>query len=152
DFGNGSDTIQVAGGASAAANILITAPASSFTSFNLKAPTRCQLTFTASTVVPSLGVTDPAPSNNVAIADLDLVDKNDTEQTTTHESIIYSPKPLKVTLKDAAPLAKNVKVTVGNADYLPTPEAASAHSLSVTELDGDCPPITSGGVTFDSAA
>jgi YVTN family beta-propeller protein len=151
DFGTGSNRIQLAGGEKATAVVEVTAFPSVFTSFNLKAPTRCTLTFTARSL-PSFGTSEPTPSNNVATAEFNILDKNDPEQTAVHESVLSSIKPITVKVKDAvASVSKTAKPKVGNADYLPTAEAAAAHVVSVSAVDGDCPASTVGAVTFHGA-
>src|SRR5262249_27343547 len=65
---------------------------------------------------------------------------------------IVSPKPIKVKLSGTDPVVKNVKVSIGSADYLPTAEAPAAHNISVAATDGSCPALTVGNVTFDSAS
>jgi hypothetical protein len=120
DFGNGQNSILVAAGETAKATVPLTIQSGAFTSFNFKAPTRCPLVLTASLVV---GGTDPNPSNNQAIVELNVVNKNYPQETARHETTITSAAPTAITIaQKAATGAKKLTAVVGNADYLPKPE------------------------------
>jgi hypothetical protein len=117
-----------------------------FTSFNRKAVVRCRLTFAANTL--SVGATiDPVPSNNTMSVELNVIDMNDPEQMTVHESVISSIAPIAVTIpRSTGTLAVTVRPKVGNADYL---VVSDTHALTVTASDGDCPSGTVGVVDLD---
>jgi subtilisin family serine protease len=141
-------TVQLVGGKSATAVTLLTFARDDLTSFNRKAPFRCQLTFTAS----SVGAIDPTPSNNAFTMDLNVIDLNDPDQTAQYESVIASPKPITVGIsKNGGVRTKTVRVQVTNADFLPMPEPGG-HDISVIAADGDCPPGIAGAVDFDAHA
>ncbi len=116
-----------------------------FASFNRKAPTRCTLTFTASVA----GAVDPTPENATATMELNVVDKNDPESSTRHESLIASIAPVKLSLAHGATQRlRNVKPAVVNADILPTVETLP-DGIAVGASDGDCPSGTVGIADFD---
>ncbi|HVM97683.1 MAG TPA: DUF4215 domain-containing protein [Candidatus Acidoferrales bacterium] len=94
-----------------------------FTSFNYKAPKRCTLTVTAATVIPD-GSNDSTPSNNVALLELNVVDKHDAEQTSVHETTVASAPPVVFTIPSGkSTLVKTLTAKIGNADYRPTAES-----------------------------
>jgi hypothetical protein len=120
DFGNGQNSILVRAGKTKKATVPLTIHSGAFTSFNFKAPTRCPLVLTASLVG---GSTDPNPSNDQAVVELNVVDKNDLGQTARHETTINSTAPTTVTIaRGAATVTKKLTAVVGNADYRPTVE------------------------------
>jgi len=117
-------SILVPAGKTKQAKLPLTINSTDFDSFNFKAPTRCTLVLTASAVV-SGGNNDPTPDNNVAVVELNIVDKNDPEHTTTttHETTIKSASPTTLNIKPGNSSAtKTLKAVVGNADYRPTAE------------------------------
>jgi len=126
------DTVSLAGGKSAKAIAFITVDSTAFTTFNVKTPNRCTLEFTSSTEV--VGNTDPVPSNNTAILELNVIDRNDpgTASPPDHESFIVSLKPTKVSIGKRKDIAfKKVAPAVGNGDILPEPDVGDVISVSV---------------------
>jgi len=122
DFGAGQSSILVPAGKTKPAKLHVAIRSSDFPSFNLKAPTRCRLVVTASAQVDG-GSNDPNPSNNTALIELNVVDGNDPQQTTTHETWVKSTKPATINIaKGAQSVTKVLRVTVGNADYKPKAE------------------------------
>ena len=121
-FGNGQNSILVRARNTKKASVPLTIHSGDFTSFNFKAPARCTLALTASAVVAG-GSNDPNLSNNQTIVELNVVDKNDPEQTTKHETTIKSAAPTTVTIaRGKATATKKLTAVVGNADYRPTAE------------------------------
>ena len=69
-----------------------------------------------------------------------------------HDSVVLPPRPLTVHLRGATPLTKTVRITVVNADIIPSPETPG-HTITLTASDGDCPAGTvSGSPHFTSRA
>jgi YVTN family beta-propeller protein/cysteine-rich repeat protein len=119
---------------------------------NALAPIRCTYTLTA-TAQPNEFTVDLTPSNNVALLEVDIFDDNQPDMSTVHETKILPIKPVKMKIKPgAASASKTVKFKVGSADYLPSPEPASSHSVSVTGADATCPPLTVGPATIGGSA
>jgi len=147
DFGLGQDSVVVAAGRRKAAKVPLMVNDTDFSSFNRKSPHRCTLTFTASIV--SAGTTiDPTPENNVATLELSVIDRNDPEQTQTHETFIDSVPPIRVTIRrGAGPLARSRRAVVANADVGET----AGHLVSVSVSDGDCPAGAVGMADFDAS-
>jgi len=142
------DAIDVRAGGSKTAAVALRFDSTSYTGFNRKAPHRCTLRFTATTVLTG-GAVDPRPSNDTAILELSIIDKNDPELTTTHESVLKSTKPVKATIGHGKiTLTKNVPVKVVNADI---GEAAPGHTITLTVTDSDCPVGTVGTPDFDTS-
>jgi YVTN family beta-propeller protein/cysteine-rich repeat protein len=148
-FGNGQFTLPVAvePGKTASGVAYVVVNANSMFQLNHQGVVRCNFTLTASAAGEY--TTDPTLSNNVAVLQVDITDENQADMTTVHETTILPAKPVKLKIKDGALSGtRKVKFKVGNADYLPTPEAAASHSVSVTALDGDCPAMTVGTPSF----
>jgi hypothetical protein len=142
------DSVLVASGKSKTATVPLVISSAAFATFNHKAPTRCTITFTASTF-EAPGNVDPNPSNDAVTMELNVIDKNDPEMSAVHESVIKSLAPVTVTLKDLMTTkTKNVAPAVVNADILP-PETLG-HSITVSLSDGDCPSGTVGVVDMDT--
>jgi len=140
-------SVLLAGGKSKKAVLPLLILSAGFTTFNHKAPARCTITLTAS----SPGHTDPFPANNVTTVELNVIDKNDPEQSTTHESLIRSVASITVTLKHGVTSSsRNVRPVIGNADILPAPEGPG-DLITVTASDGDCPAGTVGIADYDGA-
>ncbi|MBI3783798.1 MAG: DUF4215 domain-containing protein [Deltaproteobacteria bacterium] len=146
-------SVLVLPGKTKKAKVPVTIQSSAFDSFNFKAPARCTLAFIASAVVPG-GSNDPSPSNNVALVELSVVDKHDSEHAapTVHETTIKSAPPVAVNIplhKDSA--VKTLKASIGNADYRPSAEnpgdpislSASTTCLGLTLGTPICDPVTS---------
>lgn len=134
------DTVLLRAGRTVKATIRLAISAAAFATHNAKAPARCRLELAATT--PLADNEDPTPGNNVLSIELNVFDSNDTPQTSTHESVIDSAKPLKLTIGTAGSTAKSVKLFAINADFLPAAEPG--HSITVTADDGDCPAGTVG--------
>ncbi|MBI1818527.1 MAG: hypothetical protein HYR72_26380 [Deltaproteobacteria bacterium] len=136
----GQDAIVVAGGATKVARVPVHVSQGSFTTFNHVAPHRCTLLLSASTVVP--GNVDPTPGNNVLSIELNVIDRNDPEQSVQHESVIKSVLPILVTIaRGRASATRSALPTVVNADILPRDVG---DAITVTASDGDCPVGTVG--------
>ncbi|HVM97957.1 MAG TPA: hypothetical protein VMT89_16300 [Candidatus Acidoferrales bacterium] len=130
------DSVLLAGGKAKTATVPITITSAAFTTFNRKAPLRCTLSVEATTVLA--GNVDPTPRNNVIPVELNIIDKNDVEQTTTHESLIKSQAPIKVVIgKHATTATKNVTVKLTNADLGDL--APDAITLGIDADSSDCP-------------
>lgn len=115
-------TTLVPAGKTVTAKATLTLSSTAFDSFNFKAPSRCTLLFHAASVVAG-GSNDPSPSNNTAALELSVIDKNDTEQTSTHEAYVRSSRPALLNIGDSkATASKKITATVGNADYKPLAE------------------------------
>jgi len=141
------DTAVVAGGRPRTARVSLHIDSAAFTTFNAKSPRRCTLIFTAKTVEPTTWF-EPTPENNTIAVELNVTDKNDPGQSTKHESVLQSIAPVRVGLsRGKASRTKGTKVTVVNADILPTPEKPG-DVITVTASDGDCPTGTVGMVDF----
>jgi RHS repeat-associated protein len=141
-------SILVRAGKMKTAKVPLVIHSSDFTTFNHKAPTRCALVFTARAVV-SGGTVDPMPSNNTAVVELNVVDKNDAEHTERHESYVKSVKPtsLKIALGKQSQ-TKVLRATIGNADYQPVAETpGDAITLSAST---DCAGLALSGPICDS--
>ncbi|MFI5394004.1 MAG: right-handed parallel beta-helix repeat-containing protein [Candidatus Binatia bacterium] len=153
DFGRWSagtpDTIWLPGGYNGLATVSLNISSAAFTSFNRKAPTRCTLSFTVTTVLP-VGAVDPTPENNTTTMELNVVNQNDPEQTTTHETLINSVAPLTVTLnRKTLSLSRTVGLSVVNADYKPKAETPG-DTITVSVDRGNCPVGLFGTVDFKS--
>lgn len=137
DFAGAGDTVQVDPGRSATATVFVTVTEAAFTTFNRRAPGRCTLMFTAATQEP--GNIDPEDSNNLATAELNVLDLNDAESTSPpHETVALSLKPLKVKIAaKGVPIVKKLRPSVLNADVLPAADAGDAISVAVDV--SDCP-------------
>jgi hypothetical protein len=138
------NVITIADGSTKTARILLTVNAAVFTSVNRNAPHRCTLHFTASAVV-SGGSVDPMPANNTLPVELNVVDKNDPNQTTMHETTIASLNPVTLTIAAGQTAKiKTVRPSVGNADAGELP----GDFINTVVADGTCPPGTVGALTF----
>jgi hypothetical protein len=151
DFGKAAvgspNHATIPGGKFKTAKVPLTFTSGAFTTFNHVAPTRCTLSFTATTLVAS---NDPTPQNAVASIELNVIDKNDLEGTARHESLIKSIAPVKVMVsKGTGQKLVTVRATAVNADILPAPET-SADAITVVASDGDCPSGTVGVLDYDS--
>jgi hypothetical protein len=142
-------SLQLAGGKSKAATVLLTISRDDFTTFNRKAPTRCSLTFTANTIAPAS--VDPTLDNNVMTVEVNIIDRNDSQHTTAtvHESLVRSIHPVTVTVpKNATVKTANVHPVVANADFLPTPEIPG-DTITVVTSTGTCPAGAVGVADYD---
>lgn len=139
--------VLLTGGKSATAVVPVTVFPGHFMTFNHKAPTRCTLTFTASTLVG--GNVDPISQNNFVTVELNVVDKHDPEtiqSAAAHESVIQSIPPIIVTIGERkSTVLKTAKPAVTNGDLIKT----DIHSMIVTAADGNCPMGTVGMADFD---
>ncbi len=143
-------SIMVPAGKTKKAKLPLTINSSDFASFNFKAPARCTLLFTASAAVLG-GSNDPNPSNNAAVVELSVIDKNDPEQTVTHETTIKSARPTSLSIGIGKTTGtKKLTAAVGNADYKPTAEnpgdaitlSASTACTGLTLSTPICDPLT----------
>jgi YVTN family beta-propeller protein/cysteine-rich repeat protein len=148
DFGAGiSNPVTVEAGKAITGTVAVTAVANTVFQPNAEAPIRCTFTVTAYPT-PAQFTLDSNASNDVAAFDVDVVDEGQIEMATMHETTISAIKPAKVKIKEGgASGSKKLKFKAGNADYLPAPEAAANHTVSVTALDGSCPVTTAGAAT-----
>jgi len=145
DMAGEQDSVLLAGGKAAKAAVTLNISAAAFTTFNQAAPTRCTLSFS----VTSAGNSDPAPGNNTVPMELSVFDANDSEQSEVHGTWIKSLKPLKTSIgDDKTEKLKTSKPAPGNADILPIPEDPG-DLVTVTAVDGDCPPGTLGVADYD---
>jgi YVTN family beta-propeller protein/cysteine-rich repeat protein len=153
DFGAGPQApVTIAAGKSVKGSVVVTAVPNSLFQPNYEAPIRCTFTVTAY-ANPEQFTIDSNPSNNVSTFDVDILDEGQPEMSVVHDTTIAAVKPLKLTIKDGSlSAAKTAKFKAGNADYLPTPEPAASHSVSIVALDGDCPAASAGTPTIDGGA
>jgi hypothetical protein len=154
-----TDEISVEPGRKKTATVLVTVTEAAFTTFNSKALKRCTLSFTSDTVAtnppgmggdePVVSNLDPTTSNNLATAELNVLDKNDAETASPpHESFVASIKPLKVNIRaDNANVTKKTKPAVGNADILPAADADDSISLAIDV--SACPGPPTASIDFD---
>jgi hypothetical protein len=135
-FSGQSKSVFLKPGQSRAATVPVVVTSDAFAPLNHIAPSRCRLTFVATSLIASL---DPNPSNNMVTAEINVTDGNDPDQATTDESFIRSLAPLKLKLaRGAASAAKTIKTKVGNADILPVAEKPG-DLIGVVVSEGDCP-------------
>ena len=94
-------SILVPAGKTKKAKLPLTIRSADFTSYNFKAPARCTLVINASAVVAG-GSNDPNPSNNRAVVEVNVVDKNDVEEptATAHETLVKSANPTAMTIAE----------------------------------------------------
>ncbi|HVM96473.1 MAG TPA: hypothetical protein VMT89_08795, partial [Candidatus Acidoferrales bacterium] len=144
-------SVVLAGGKSKKATVTIGIDATgiaNLTTVNKKAPTRCRVTFTATTTSPG-GNVDPVSSNDTAAVDLNFIDKHDVQLATMHESLVASAKPVTVKVPaTATSKTAGASVKVVNADFLPTIEKPG-HTITLTAADGTCPAGTVGVMDYD---
>lgn len=139
----------VQAGKTAKAKLQLAIKSADFTSFNLKAPTRCTLRLTAEAIVDG-GSNEPTPDNNVALLELSVIDKNDPEQTIVHETTIKSGMPTRLIIgAGASSETKVLKVAVGHADH-PTPGANPGDLISLS-ADTTCAGLMLGDVVCNSS-
>jgi hypothetical protein len=146
-FSGVQNRVTIADGKAKIAKVVLTV-SNAFTSFNRKAPYRCTLRFRASTDIGELSA-DPTPSNNTFPVELNVIDLNDPDQTTLHETTIASLNPLALTITlGQASKAKTVRPKVGNADANEVP----GDLINAVAADGTCPHGTVGSVVLSSAS
>jgi cysteine-rich repeat protein len=142
-------SILVPAGKTKKAKLRLTINSVDFESFNFKAPTRCTLLISAADVIPG-GNNDPSPANNVAMLEINVVDKNDPEQTTAtvHESLVKSSPPTKINIRlNKASTSKTLSARLVNSDYKPAAEnPGDAITLSASTT---CPGLTLGTPVCD---
>lgn len=137
-------SIVVPAGKTRKAKIALTLLPAAFDSFNYKAPTRCTLAIAASAVVAG-GSNDPNPANNVALVEINVVDKHDLEHSTggDHETTVKSMPPTKMNIPLNKPsVSKTLNALVGNADYRPTAELPG--DVIEVEATTTCPGLNLG--------
>ena len=138
------DTSVLKGGQTKGARVRLHVVPSVSGTHNPKAPLRCSLQLEASTV--ALGNEDPTMANNQATLELNVIDKTMPTTTATHESVIASAPPVKLTIaKNGVAATKDVTVKLTNAD--PTAETVG-HAISLSLGASDCP---TGTVTLSPA-
>jgi hypothetical protein len=131
-------SIFIANGKTKTAKVGLTINASAFSSFNHNAPHRCTLVFKTSGAY-----NDANPSNDTLPVELNVVDRNDPDQTAVHETTIASVNPVTLTIpRLQTSTSKNVTVKVGNADA----NEPAGHAISGVAADGTCPANTVGAV------
>jgi hypothetical protein len=119
DFGGGQGSILVPAGGFRRAKVRLAVRSGDFASFNAKAPTRCALVFRVSAQVAEASI-DPSAENSVGRLELNVVNRNNPEQTTRHETWVKSRRPAALRIAaGAATATKRLTVVVGNADYRP---------------------------------
>jgi hypothetical protein len=129
------DSVLVTGGKTKTAKVRLRVQAADFTSHNGLAPDRCALRVEASTV--QTDNQDPTPSNNVQMVELNVIDAHDSSMT-THESVLKSVNPAKLTIaENATSGTKTVRVKLTNADVGEV--LGHAITLAVDTAQSDCP-------------
>ena len=142
------NSVTVAYGKAKTAKVALTIDSSKFTSFNRNAPHRCTLWFTSSadTGIPN---GDPALWNNTFPVELNVIDRNDADQTMVHETTAVSIKFATLNIaKGKTSKTLTVLPKVGNAD---AGEVAGDHSVSAVAAMGTCPAGIVGDLDFSTA-
>ncbi|HVM98046.1 MAG TPA: thrombospondin type 3 repeat-containing protein, partial [Candidatus Acidoferrales bacterium] len=142
-------SILIPAGKTKKAKLPLTINSADFDSFNFKAPARCTLLISAADVIAG-GYNDATPSNNVAVVEINVVDKSDAEQTSVHESLVKSANPTKINIPLNQPFAtKTLSAKVVNADYKPIAEnPGDAIALSAST---SCSGLTLGAPICDAS-
>ena len=96
------------------------------------------------------GSNDPMPSNNTLPVELNIIDKNDPNQTAVHETTIASLKPVTVTI--AAGQTAKIKNVEAACRQRRRRRGAGRSDQRDGGRDGTCPPGTVGAVTFVGGA
>ena len=89
------DTVQLAGGKSRSASVALNIDSAAFAGLHQQVPMRCTLTFTAAVAQPGVSL-DPTLANNVALLELNVVNKN--AGGTTVQPVLKSVAPLKINI------------------------------------------------------
>jgi hypothetical protein len=145
-FKPGISPFPVEAGQSVGGDVIVAALANSVFQANYESPIRCRYTLTAYAATDF--TVDATPWNNVATFDVDILDLNQSEMSAVHETTISVVKPVKLKIKDGATsVTKKIKLKVGSADYLPAPEDAASHPVSVSG-SSDCTALSIGTPTF----
>ncbi len=140
-------TAVLSAGRSATATLGIEPTSLGFDNVNTRTSTRCVLDLSVVAVAP--GNVDPTPSNNAFPLVLYVIDRNDAQQTTAHESTLKPLKALRLSLRDGTAFAsRTLAVSAKNADSIPASENPG-HVVQVVVDDGDCPPGTVAALDFD---
>ena len=87
------DTVQLVGGKSKTASVTLNIDSVAFAGLHQQMPMRCTLIFAALVVQPA-GSLDPTLTNNVAVLELNVVDRNSSQ--VTSQPILKSVAPVKV--------------------------------------------------------
>lgn len=141
-------TVNVVPGDSAKATLSLVVSAADFTTVSHRAPSRCRLLVTAESQI--VGNVDPRPANNTIGVDIDVIDQNDPEQATAHESYVLGAKPVAVKIRRRSlNVRPSLRVAVGNGDVYPATERPG-HDVTLQVGDGTCPPGTVTQVDFDT--
>lgn len=123
--------VALAPGASAKATVWLRLASNSFATPDARAPSRCELEFTAEpTVADNI---DPFPGNETVRVPLDVLDENDfVAKGSSTQVVLQTTKPLSLRLaRGKAELAKLVTVKVRNG--------ATSDTVSVSVDPGTCP-------------
>jgi Tol biopolymer transport system component len=130
------DVVTLTGGKTKTAKVRLRIKRDDFATHNSLAPARCTLNVSASTALA--GNQDPTPRNNLQTLELNVIDKNDAPSVGTHESLIKSINPIKLTIKKTATsVTKTIGVKLTNADI--NPPELSGHPIVLSIDQGDCP-------------
>lgn len=141
------DTIHLAGGAKANAEIEIRVTRAAFTSLNSDTPSRCAVELSVASDL--VGSSDPNPTNDSTALTLDVIDAGDSESAAVHESYIAAARPVSVRLgAGRISTEKSVKLPVFNADVVPGPEDPG-HEVIVSVDPLDCPPALVAALDVD---
>jgi len=137
------DRVLLRGGRSKKAILTVQARSADFTSFNRITPTRCTLLLEARTDLPGSG--DPAPANNFAPLEINVIDRNDPDLAQLHESVIDSAAAASVVLRDGRVTAtRTTRPRLLNGNLT----AVAPHAIAVTRTT-DCPAGAIGVPDFD---
>jgi hypothetical protein len=123
------------------AKVRVFAAHAAVTTLSKKAPFRCSAVFRADSTAS--GNTDPTPSNNEVVVELNIVDAADAPGATTNEAVLRSPGSMSITIpKNAAGITRTRVLTVQNADTVPlslglTVDPSSCSGVSVAPIDMD---------------
>jgi hypothetical protein len=125
------DTVQLAGGKSKSASVTLNVDSAAFATLGQQMPIRCTLVFAAVATQPA-GSFDPTLANNVAVLELNVVDKNTSGAAA--QAILKSVAPVRIRIPrgrtsvttkirprlgtdgNGAPLAQTGTLTVSSSD------------------------------------
>ncbi len=151
DFDRGTagsqDTVLLAGGAKANAELEVVVTRAGFASVNHDTPTRCAVALSVESVLS--GSSDPNPSNDATQLVIDVVDTGDSESAVVHQSFVGTAKAVSVRIgAGRAGVEKGIKVPFYNADVVPEPEDPG-HEIVVALAPGDCPAAVAAALDVD---
>ncbi|MBI3786007.1 MAG: hypothetical protein HY270_21665 [Deltaproteobacteria bacterium] len=134
-------------GKTATATVTINVTPAAFITFNHLAPNRCTMSFVASFPMV-MGNLDPSTSNNASTVELNVIDKSDPEQSTTHETALASLKPLSINIpKLKTSKTSKAMAVVRNADFLPVAETPG-HDVTLAIDLSSCPWLSAAPIDF----